>query len=277
MPSLAVATRLPIVRRMSDESIDAEEMRRLGRALHNLRKVRKLSLTAAGERYRTPAGDPISGEGFRKYEIGENNGIFRPDTQARLTAAIGATVAELLNERARLAGESLPAMIAPTEGERLVWAAQRAPEVSLLPIRERVQAGAWLQVDDSNQDQPPTHPVARDPRYPHAAQWLSEVVGDSVNRLNIIDGDLVHCVDAVDIGYYPRTGDIVVVERRRFGGHERELTIKQVEVGPEGIILWPRSTNARWSSPVEINAGLRDGEEAEVLVRALVIASIRRF
>jgi hypothetical protein len=107
--------------------------------------------------------------------------------------------------------------------------------------------------------------VARDPRFPHARQWLSEVRGDSVNLLNIVEGDLVHCVDAIEIGYYPRTGDVVEVERLRFGGQERELTLKQVEVTEAGVLLWPRSTNPRFEvdpAPLELKAGARRGRGA---------------
>ena len=118
---------------------------------------------------------------------------------------------------------------------------------------------------------PRLYPALRDPRYAKAPQWLSEVQGDSVNKLNIFDGDLVHVVDAIAIGYYPLDGDIVEVERLRYGGLERELTIKQVEVTPSGWLLWPRSTNPRYQDPIEI---LNDGEPAEgteVRIRGLVV------
>lgn len=256
---------------MARESVDAPEQKLLGRALRLLRKRADLSTEKAGENF------GISGEGWRKYEAGMAKAIFAPDTQTRLAAAVGATREDLLAERARLAGEDPPALPRPTPAERMTWTQSRqAPELQLLPIRDTVQAGAWLMADDSRQDVA-AYPAARDPRFPHAHQWLSEVRGDSVNLLNIVDGDLVHCVDAVEIGYYPRTGDVVEVERLRFGGQERELTLKQVEVTPDAILLWPRSTNPRWKQPLEIAAGLRDGEEVEVRIRALVLAAIRRL
>jgi hypothetical protein len=147
----------------------------------------------------------------------------------------------------------------------------------MLMIRDRVQAGAWLQADDDNQLQPKAYPAVKDPRYPSAQQWLSEVVGDSVNLLHVHDGDLIHCVDTIDIGYHPRTGDLVEVERLRFGGQERELTLKQVEVTPESILLWPRSTNPKWQNPIAFDLGAEEDEEIEVRIRGLVVAAIKRF
>lgn len=255
---------------MARESVDAPEQKLLGRALRMLRKRADLTTEVAGERF------GISGEGWRKYEAGMAKAIFAPDTQNRLTAAIGATRDHLLEERARLSGDDMPRPTA-TPTERHAWTQSRSPELTLLPIRDPVQAGAWLLVDDLRQDEPATYPAARDPRFPNAPQWLAPVRGDSVNRLNIVDGDLVHLVDAIEIGYYPRTGDVVEVERLRFGGQERELTLKQIEVTAEGVLLWPRSSNPRYQTPIELRAGVEPDEEIEVRIRALVLASIRRF
>lgn len=275
MLSLALDQSATIVRLMPRESVDASEQKLLGKALAILRDRAELSRAKAGENY------GVSEEGWRKYEAGLAPSIFRPDVQDRLLAAIGATREELMEERARLAGEDPPRASVRhiTPAERMEWAAARTPtSPAMLPIRDIARAGAWLMADDVGQDQPATYPAVRDPRFPHAHQWLTEVQGDSMNLLNIVDGDLVHCVDAVEIGYYPRTGDVVEVERLRFGGQERELTLKQIEVTAEGLRLWPRSSNPRWRAPLEMTAGLRETEqEVEVRIRALVIAMIRRL
>lgn len=152
-------------------------------------------------------------------------------------------------------------------------------ELQLLPIRGRVQAGAWLQVDDFVQDEPKMYPAARDPRFLHAEQWLSEVVGDSVNKLDIKEGDLVHVVELTSSGWNPTTGDIVEIERSRFQGAEREVTIKQVEIVGEGshkaILFWPRSTNPRFQDPITIRANAGENEDIEVRIRGWVINLIR--
>lgn len=269
---LAATPRIHIVPPMARGSVDAPEQKLLGRALRVLRKRAELSSEKAGEGYGT------SGEGWRKYEAGLVKSIFSPDTQHRLTAAIGRTREDLLAERARLAGEDPPDQPRISPAERMSWVRGRgAPSAELLPIVDAVQAGAWLLMDETSQVAPAVSNLAPDPRFPHARQWVSTVQGDSMNMLNIVDGDWVHCVEAADIGYYPRSGDIVRVERLRFGGQERETTLKQVEVTADAILLWPRSSNPRWKSALELKAGLADSEEIEVRIRALVLATIRRF
>lgn len=255
---------------MATKEDESPEAKALGAALRVLRKRRRMSQPEAGEAF------GIGGEGWRKYEAGLAPSIFKPDTQRRLTAAVGADVAELMavlqDQDGRPAAAWTPVVVTPSfdPGRRM--------DDRHLIVRDRVQAGAWLMADDDhNQGEPATYPAVKDPRFAHSDQWMSEVVGDSINALNIFDGDLVHCVDIASTGYSPRTGDVVEVERLRFDGSERELTIKQVEVTPAGILLWPRSTNPRWRDPLEMAAGAGAGEEVQVRLRGLVLASVRRI
>lgn len=150
------------------------------------------------------------------------------------------------------------------------------PVLQALPLLGQVRAGAWLALDDSVQDDPAMHPAAVDPRYPHAKQWLREVVGDSMDAKGIMAGDLVHLVDWAECGAGLVTGQIIEVTRYRDGGELREVTLKEVEVKtPGSFILWPRSTNPRWKDPIILNGGDDDGPE--VKVTGLLLASIRRF
>ncbi|WP_096033606.1 helix-turn-helix domain-containing protein [Caulobacter vibrioides] len=214
----------------------------------------------------------ISAQGWGLYEGGKRRGIFRPETQRKLTAALGLTLDDLVEARRALEGQSeRPRHTAEIREFR------PRHQVGELVIRDRVQAGAFLVADDLSQVEPRPYPAVRDARYPAAEQWLSQVVGDSVNLLGIVDGDLVHCVSAIDIGYTPRTGDIVEVERLRFAGRMRELTVKQVEVTADGVILWPRSTNELYRTPISLTEGLEEGEDAEVRIRGLVVGSLRRY
>lgn len=235
----------------------------LGRALASLRNRAGLSQPEAGDK----AG--MSGQGWGKYERGLSPGIFNPDTQARLVSAVGATIDDLERERAALSGTQRSA----TVHQLRAWPEAERPQT--LPIRDRIQAGAWLMADDSSQTSPRRHAFSRDPRFPHADQWLSEVFGDSVDRLGIFDGDLVHCVDFESAGVALQNDQIVEVERVRFGGHERELSIKQVELTPHGPLFWPRSHNPRWQTPLSMTDGA--DEDVEVRIRGLILQSIRRF
>jgi lambda repressor-like predicted transcriptional regulator len=150
---------------------------------------------------------------------------------------------------------------------------------AFLTVRHKVQAGHWFEVDDYAQVAPDdaSHPVAPDPRYAEWPQWLELVVGDSVN-LRIPEGGYAHVVDAIEMGYAPRHGDFVVVERRRAGGSIRERTIKQVALDGAGVVeLWPRSTNQRWSKPIVLTDGVPEEEDVEVEIVGLVIGAYSAF
>lgn len=141
----------------------------------------------------------------------------------------------------------------------------------LLPVRYRVQAGLWYEVDSASQSFLGEHPVAPDPRFDQHPQWLEEVVGDSIN-LKISEGAFAHVIDAISMGYAARAGDLVVVERRLRGGQIKERTIKQVAIGPGGETeLWPRSSNPKWNTPTLIANG--DEEEMEVEIVGLVVGA----
>ena len=149
------------------------------------------------------------------------------------------------------------------------------PTLTDLPVLGPVQAGAWLAVDDTPQDEPPRMPVMLDRRYPHAAQWLREVRGDSMNAKGINPGDLAHLVDFSAAGINLNTGMIVEVTRSRDGGGLREITLKEVEIGVDGIVLWPRSLNQKWKDPVRLDDGT--GSDIEVRITGLLLSKITRF
>ena len=117
--------------------------------------------------------------------------------------------------------------------------------------------------------------AALDPRYPHARQYLREVQGDSMNARGINPGDYAHIVDFGDTGANINTGMVVEVTRTRMGGQLREITLKEAEVGPGGVVLWPRSTNPRWKDPVPLEAD--DGSDVEVQITGILLSVIRRF
>lgn len=67
--------------------------RRLGEALAALRRDRGLSQAEAGARM------GMTSQGWGLYESGRRPGLFRPDVQRRLTAALDATVEDLERQR----------------------------------------------------------------------------------------------------------------------------------------------------------------------------------
>lgn len=151
----------------------------------------------------------------------------------------------------------------------------RPPTTEELPIVGPIQAGAWLMIDETVQDEPIYFAAVADKRYPHARQWLREVRGDSMNARGISPGDLAHIVDVVEAGINLNSGMIVEVTRLRDGGALREITLKEVEITPGAVRLWPRSTNPRWTEPLTLDDG--DGRDTEVQVTGLLLQAIKRF
>jgi transcriptional regulator with XRE-family HTH domain len=220
-----------------------------GERLRNKRTEKGLSAEDLAAR----VGRSVSA--VRNQENG-TNGI--PATLARKYAqALGTTAAWILY------GDDTPEADVP-------------PELTSLPMIGPVQAGAWLAIDDTGQDEPPMLPAARDRRYPQAAQWLREVRGDSMNARNIYPGDLAHIVELIGSGVNLNTGMIVEVTRERDGGGLREITLKEVEIGDDGsVVLWPRSTNQKWKDPVRL--GDDTGSDIQVTITGLLLAKITRF
>lgn len=84
------------------------DARRLGEALAALRRERALSQAEAGRR----AG--MTSQGWGLYETGKRSGLYRPDVQRRLTAALDATPEDLLRQQ----GAAAPGMA--SEGRAFV-------------------------------------------------------------------------------------------------------------------------------------------------------------
>lgn len=236
----------------------------LGRALAYLRKEAGLNQAQAGDKIGT------SGQNWAKYETGNAPTIRDPDVQRRLAAAVGADVETWMMVRARLQTVRVvePDRIFSEPGAKLTQLL--APQ---LVIRQRLQA-AWT-LDDDESDFGTWH-AGRDPRYEGAAQWLAEISDDHADMLGLQRGDLAHCVSATDVGFFPRTGDLVVVERTR-PVEERERMLRQVENTAHTTLLHARSSNAKLQRPLELPATIHEPPDDAPRIVAFVTASIRRY
>lgn len=199
--------------------------------------------------------------------VGSNDTLVRDILSGKSRNARGDKIAQI----AEVLGIEVSEVMNGVEGQER----EAAHELAELPLIGPVQAGAWLAIDDTVQDEPPMMAVALDRRYPQAKQWLREVRGDSMNARNIYPGDLAHVVEIVGSGVNLNTGMIVEVTRMRDGGALREITLKEVEVAEGGLVLWPRSTNPRWKEPVRLDDG--SGTDVSVEVTGLLLAKITRF
>lgn len=148
---------------------------------------------------------------------------------------------------------------------------------SLVPVRVagRVEAGAFRSQEDlGDWQEAETVLDLRDAKYPNARQLCFDVDGDSMNQLQprpIMHGDRVFGVAFEDIEDRTplRDGMIVVVERSRFAGQEREWSIKQVELYADRTEFHPRSSNPR-HKPIVIGRDPTADDGTQVRIICLV-------
>jgi SOS-response transcriptional repressor LexA len=122
-----------------------------------------------------------------------------------------------------------------------------------MSVRGEVAAGLWLEVDgiiDTNPFEP--IPMAFDPRYPKEAQYGLVVRGTSINKV-AQPGDVLICLDLAMTSIDPKPGDLVIVERKRHQGSEREVTAKRLRREGKFILLLPDSTDPQWQEATKLN------------------------
>lgn len=141
------------------------------------------------------------------------------------------------------------------------------------------QAGGWLAVDEYFQQDVYEVPeyVLRQPQYHKLRQYAYQVRGDSVNLAGIADGDWIVAADAADyVDHYGDTesGDLVVVERTRYQGAERELTVKEIRYYRDRYELVPRSDNPAHKPIIVLHNSAPD-DSMEVKVVGVVLTSYK--
>lgn len=169
---------------------------------------------------------------------------FGADTAYRVAQTLGTTIEDLLKQP-RLDGHS--------DGH------------DGMPLRYETGGGGWVSQDFYSHEPLGYVDVAPVKAYAHYPQWLERLKGPSINEI-VPDGALLQVVDAIAMRYVPRHNDLVIVERTRDGGHERERTAKQVYLKPGTIELWPRSSDERYRSPILLN----DHPEDDTVTVAIV-------
>lgn len=164
---------------------------------------------------------------------------------------------------------------APAELHR----AARAPGTA--PLVATVEAGAWREVDELNQEDPEWVTVPADDKFPDATQRVYDVSGDSMNRLEphpITPGSRIVAVDYDEIASRSPLRDklVVVIQRSRNGGQERELSVKQVAWFDDRIEFQPRSSNPKHKAIVVEHDNWEDNG-VEVAIVGLVRDIIHRL
>ena len=142
-------------------------------------------------------------------------------------------------------------------------------------IKGEVAAGTWLEID-ALQDEPIGElPFAPDPNYPVEAQFALGVRGTSINRV-ARPGDMLLCLDLAITGIEPVDGDLVIVERRRGQGAEKEVTAKRLYRRRALIDLVPDSDDPRWRDPVTFDTS-KPLDDIEIAIVAIVTGVYRQI
>lgn len=134
-----------------------------------------------------------------------------------------------------------------------------------------VQAGLFRPVDEYfNQDETWERPggLMRHPAYPRVRQYAWQAKGHSMDEAGIRDGQWIVGADAADyIDQYGdiESGDLVVIQRMRFGGSERELTVKEIRYYKDRYELLPRSSDPNFKPIIVKNDHSADDEEVTVI------------
>lgn len=136
--------------------------------------------------------------------------------------------------------------------------------VTYVPIVGETAAGIWREEDVTPQltDAPTIPVIPLD--YPVSQQFAYRVIGNSMNKRRIWDGDYVVCVPYFEKRAELTEGDLVVVQRR--DGHLVERTLKIIHVTPTGYELQPSSTEPGHKTiTIPRNFEPEDGVEIEVV------------
>lgn len=149
------------------------------------------------------------------------------------------------------------------------------------PVVATVEAGAWREVDELDQDGGEWITIPADDKFPDATQRVYDVSGDSMNKLEpipISNGSRIVAIDYDEVASRVplRDGLIVVVQRSRNGGQERELTVKQVAWFDDRIEFQPRSTNPK-HKPIVVEHDNWEDNGVEVAIVGLVRDIIHRL
>ena len=133
----------------------------------------------------------------------------------------------------------------------------------------KVAASTWMDVDEMDFGFDSIEPVPSASGYDQNLQFALIVDGNCLNKV-AQDGSILVCVTTAAGGVDVKQDDLVVVERRRFGGQMVQRTAKRVRQTANGFELWPESTEPDHQEPIRLY-GDHDGEEIEVIGKVLWI------
>lgn len=194
---------------------------------------------------------------------------------ASTEAKLGKTFARDVIKRGRNPQLSFIAKLARAHGlsmDRLLDLPQNAKSDAAqkaVLVRGEVGAGLWHEQEANDFEAEPS-PFPPDPLYPAESQYDLIVRGNSINRF-ARDGERLRVVDLARASIDYSNDDLVIVQKKRDGGHLIETTAKRIRVRGPIIELWPDSDDPRWQQPERIDT--RQQKDGEGRIIALVLYS----
>lgn len=138
-----------------------------------------------------------------------------------------------------------------------------SPPAGMVKVIGKVAANSWIDVDDMDFGFENEEPIPASAKWPAEFQYGLVVEGNCLNRI-APNGSRLEVLDIKKAMIEPSPGDLVIVERRRFGGQMIERTAKRLRLTTSGYELWPESTDPAHQEP--INLGTSElGVEVEMI------------
>lgn len=133
-----------------------------------------------------------------------------------------------------------------------------------------VQAGVFISPEEIPEPDQTTLRVPQPSDFAYSEAQAFIVRGNSMN-LVYPEGTIVFAIPTIDNNLEPEDGDRVIVQTMN-GSGEYEVTIKEYRIDNKGrAILWPRSTDPEFQTPIIIEA---NHDYVEVQVTGIVITAV---
>lgn len=113
----------------------------------------------------------------------------------------------------------------------------------------RVAANTWMDVSEMDFDYDDVETVPSVGGYPPSWQYGLIIEGNCLNKI-AQHGEKLVCLNIIAAQLEPKPGDLVVVERKKYGGQMVERTAKRLRQSAHGYELWPESNDPAHQDPI---------------------------
>lgn len=144
-------------------------------------------------------------------------------------------------------------------------------KINAVKVIGKVAANNWISVNDMDFDNDSIETIPSVGGHPVSWQFALIVEGTSLNRV-ARNGDRLACLDVIASNVDIENDDLVIVERRRYGGEMVERTAKRIRQTTNGVELWPESDDPAHQEPIK----LYDSHTDEIRIVGKVIWILRK-